>query len=137
MTLTDTQFIEQFENKTLNPVHFNHRGHLRLVWLYLNEFELETAIQKTANGINDYATSLGATDKFHHTVTEAVVRIANERILSQNPVDFDSFLTQNNDIVSDLIQVLNQYYTPERLQSSEARISFLPPDLRPLEKVTL
>ncbi len=136
MTLTDSQFIEQFENTSLNPAYFNHRGHLRLVWLYLNQYDLTQAIEKTADGINAYANSLGASDKYHHTVTEAVVKIANERIIEQQPTDFDCFLTENHDIVTDLIGVLNSYYSPERLQSKEARTTFVEPDIRPLAGIT-
>ena len=80
MTINDSDFLQQFEDHTLDPSHFDHLGHLRLAWLYLNRYELELAIDKVTNGISGYAASLGATDKFQHTLTEALVRNMADRI---------------------------------------------------------
>ncbi len=90
MKLSDKEFIEAFEDQSLQPELFNHYGHLRLGWLYLKAYPLDIAIEKTVSGISAYASSLGATDKFQHTLTEAIIRIMAVR-MKQKP--FDSFVS--------------------------------------------
>ena len=133
MTITDEQFLEQFENQTLNPELFDHLGHLRLAWLYLNQHRLEIAIEKVTNGISTYASSLGASDKFQHTLTEAIVRIMANRFNSGNEDTFEAFLATNTDLVDDIWSVVNVHYSDERLNSDSARASFVSPDLLPIE----
>jgi hypothetical protein len=82
MTINYSDFLKTFENKELDPSSFDRLGHLRLAWLYLNNCKIEAAIDKVANGISDYATSLGATDKFQYTLTEAIVRGMANRLES-------------------------------------------------------
>ncbi len=78
--LNDATFIAQFENQTLSSAHFNHIGHLRLAWLYLERYPLEQAISLVCGGIKAYAESLGASTKFHFTITNAIVRIMAMRM---------------------------------------------------------
>ena len=46
MPLSDADFIDQFERKILSPEHFNHIGHLRLAWLYLQKNSLTNAVKR-------------------------------------------------------------------------------------------
>jgi hypothetical protein len=133
MTITDEKFLEQFENQNLKPELFDHYGHLRLAWLYLNEYPLETAIEKVTNGISTYASSLGATDKFQHTLTEAIVRIMANRLNSGNEDSFEAYLATNRDLFDDILSVVKVHYSGERLNSDSARASFVAPDLRPFD----
>ena len=43
MSISHQQFLEQFENQTLDPNYFDHRGHIRLAWLYLNDATFDQA----------------------------------------------------------------------------------------------
>ena len=129
MQLENSEFIEQFENQTLDPAHFNHVGHLRLCWLYLQKYELETAVEKTCTGIQRYAQSLGANDKFHRTTTEFLVRLVGLRVNRQPCDSFDAFLESNQDLVNDAQAVLSQFYSTSLLSSKDARLNYLQPDL--------
>jgi hypothetical protein len=133
VTLSDGQFIEQFESLELDPEHFDHLGHLRLAWLYLRRYPLAEAIERTTSGIETYADSLGATDKFRHTLTEAVVRIMAQRMAVGQADTLDDFLADNPDLLQDLPGVLATHYSPETLRSEAARHGFVPPDRSPLE----
>ena len=133
MTITDEKFLAQFESQTLNPELFDHYGHLRLAWLYLNKYPLETAIDKVTNGIATYASSLGATDKFQHTLTEAIVRIMANRLNCSNEDSLKAFLVTNQDLVDDICSVVKLHYSDERLNSDAARTSFVAPDLLPFD----
>lgn len=126
--ISDQAFIAQFENLTLDPVYFDHVGHLRLTWLYLNQYALDVSIQKVCKGINAYATHLGAPDKFHVTITQAMVRLVAARMQPQER-SWQYFLANNQDIVENALSVLCRDYTKERLLSEEARHVWLEPDL--------
>lgn len=82
--ITDETFLQQFEKLTLDSKHFNHIGHIRLAWLYICQYGLESAMEKTFVGIPAYAGNLGASDKFHATITDAIVRIIAKRMSAGN-----------------------------------------------------
>lgn len=128
MSLPDVDFIAQFEQKILPSEDFNHIGHIRLAWLYLQQHELTDAIVKTTTGIQAYAIHLGAKDKFHHTITEALVHIIYNRSLKQANTHFSDFLLANQDLVNDAKAVIQQYYSAEVLTSIEAKKYFVKPD---------
>jgi hypothetical protein len=129
-TISDEQFIKQFEDLTLDKDYFNHVGHLRISWLYLHKFELEIAISLVCNGIQYYATHLGAKQKFHLTITDSLVRIMAKRNNEKKSKSWLSFLAENNDLVEDSMAVLMQYFTKERLLSEQARMILISPDLK-------
>lgn len=131
MSISDSEFLNQFEALTLDPKYFSHNGHLRLAWLYLNSSDLNEAIDKVTTGISNYANSLGATDKFQHTLTEAIVRIMAMRIEKHPTNSFASFLQANPDLVKDIWGVVGTYYSSETLNSEQAKKQFVEPDLKP------
>lgn len=131
MKLTDNEFIRQFEQHTLNPEEFNHIGHLRIAWLYLTQYEFKDALEKVTNGIASYAKSLGATDKFQYTLTQAIVYIMAPRMTNTKELEFSDFLNRNCDLVESLPNLLAMHYSSERLNSRDAKTMFLPPDIKP------
>lgn len=130
--LDDRTFLTQFENQTLDPVHFDHIGHLRLAWLYLNSQDVEDAVQAVCTGIDAYASSLGAHTKFHLTITDALVRIMAQRLEQRPGKSWADFLEDNNDLVRDAVGVLSKHFSRELLFSETARTTLVKPDLRPL-----
>lgn len=132
MHVSDDEFLKAFESHTLPESEFSHRGHLRLAWLYLQRCPLEEAIRRTAVGISAYAASLGAEGKFHHTLTEAIVRIMHVRMKQARTLEFDEFLTKNPDLIENMKEILLFHYSEERLNSPEAKRSFMEPDIRAL-----
>lgn len=129
--LSDGDFLAQFEAQTLDKVYFNHLGHLRLAWLYLQAHDTDTAVSQVCLGIQAYATSLGATDKFHMTITNAIVRIMAQRIDELTDKTWCAFLAENTDLVDDAQTVLAQYFSHSRLFSEEAQKTLLMPDRKP------
>ena len=130
--LSDTEFLFQFENQTLNVRHFNHIGHLRLAWLYLNRYDVDTAVKFACAGIQAYSVSLGASRKFHVTITDALVRIMAQRRDIMREKEWELFLVENKDLVEDALSVLDQYFSRALLFSEQARTSLVQPDRKPL-----
>jgi hypothetical protein len=131
--LTDEQFIQEFEQTCLDPKHFNHIGHVRLAWIYLSHYSKVDATQKITQGISRYATSLGAPDKFHMTMTCALIKIISQRRGRDLSLSWDDFCANNEDLINHASRILNQHYSEELLQSEAARSEFLLPDIRPLK----
>lgn len=132
-SLDDKAFLEQFENLTLDSIHFSHTGHLRCAWLYLSSNDLDTALRLICSGIKAYAESLGSTTKFNLTLTDAFVRIMAKRMKQTEAPDWQSFLDHNDDLVSDALSVLSEHFSKELLFSETARTSLVKPDHRPFE----
>ena len=130
--LSDLSFVQQFEALTLDPHYFNHLGHLRLAWLYLERYPLDTAIDRTCTGIKAYAESLGAHDKFNYTITDAIVRIIARRRGSMANPGWADFLSHNKDLIEDALSVLDRHYSRDILFGEQARRGLVLPDRQPI-----
>ena len=129
--LSDEEFIRQFEDLSLQPEHFNHLGHLRIAWLYLSRYGMEQANFLVCRGIKTYAESLGAKDKFHLTITDALVKIIAQR-MSCKTTCWKNFLNKNNDLIEDAKSILLGYFSEELLFSDVARKTLVKSDLKDL-----
>ncbi len=127
--ISDAEFLSQFEAQTLAPKHFSHVGHLRLVWLYLQNNDTQRTTELVCTGIKAYADSLGATDKFHLTISNALVQIMAQRVATLAPKDWDAFLAANSDLVEDAVSVLTKHYSRDLLFSDTARTTLVQPDI--------
>lgn len=130
--ITDETFLKQFESLTLDSKHFNHIGHIRLAWLYINQYGLDLAMEKTFVGIPAYAGSLGASDKFHATITDAIVRIIAKRMATGNEDTWQVFVEHNRDLVGDAVAIINQHYSQDLLDTEQARQEVMLPDIAPI-----
>jgi len=126
----DRTFLTQIENLTLDKIYFDHVGHLRLAWLYLDDYEVDIAVHKACGTIKAYAESLGAKQKFNITITDALIRIIAKRRKGMLDKTWSNFLNSNRDLVEDAFSVLLQYYSKEQLLSEEARLSVVLPDIK-------
>lgn len=115
--MDDQTFASRLEACTLPPEHFNHAGHMRLACLYLAQYPLEEAIARTCATIRAYASHLGAANKYHATITVALVRLLH----AHGPA-----------ALADARAVLALHYSAAALASAAARTRFVPPDLEPL-----
>lgn len=86
-------------------------------------------------GIACYATSLGATDKFQHTLTKAIVYLMVSKIKHNREEDFASFLINNPEFVNCLPALLSEHYSLDRLNSDEAKRKFVEPDIKPFNRL--
>ena len=58
LTISDHDFITQIEKLTLDPAYFDHKGHMRLAWLYVTTETLDIAQQHYADVLSRYATNM-------------------------------------------------------------------------------
>ena len=123
--MDDREFILQFESCTLPPDLFDHRNHVRLAWLYLEEEPLLAALDRFRTSLKRYAGSLGASAKYHETITFAFLFLIHERMQRGGGETFDEFAARNPELFE---KILLRYYREETLASPLAREVFVMPD---------
>lgn len=128
--MNDQSFLQQFEACTLPKEYFTHRGHLRLAFLYLSQCTQDEAINKIIQGIKRYAASLGATQKYHETMTIAWIKLTANAMQQSQAENFEIFY-QSQPALQNSKLIFN-YYSPDLINSGEAKRKWVEPDLRPL-----
>jgi hypothetical protein len=120
----DREFIAALESCTHPSDAFDHRAHVRLAWLYLAEQPLLEALPRFITTLKRYAGSLGASAKYHETITYAFLFLIHERMTGSAATTFDEFAAEHPDLFG---PILRSYYPEETLASSLARTTFILP----------
>ena len=123
--MTDVDFVTAFESCTLPSEAFSHRQHVRLAWLYLREAPLIAALPRFIDSLKRYAASLGASGKYHETITYAFMFLIHERMSRDDADSFEAFADANADLFG---PILARYYSKETLASDIAKRTFVMPD---------
>ena len=126
--VSDSQFLQQFEQATLPAALFDHLGHLRAAFLFLERESVILAQRHFANAIQRYADALGKPEKFHMTITYALLAVMAARQGVQRCPDWSAFIAANPDLLSDARALLLSYYSADMLASDKARQQFVLPD---------
>jgi hypothetical protein len=126
--MTDEEFLNAFNNTTLEPFH--HRDHLRVTFLYLRRFGEQETQARLGPAILRYATARNGAEKYHQTITIAWIRLV--AAASAGAEDFDAMLAAHPELLEKTL--LERYYSPAVLGSPEARATWVEPDREPLNQ---
>jgi hypothetical protein len=89
-----------------------------------------------AAGIRRFANHQGATQKYHHTLTLAWMRlVAAALVETPEGYAFEQFLAAHADLGDK--NVLAKYYSNELMQTNAAREGWVEPDLQPLPELRI
>ncbi|BDX07201.1 hypothetical protein [Planctobacterium marinum] len=124
----ETLFITQLEDCTLPAEQFDHVGHLKLAFLQLQRFEQEVAMQRILDGIKRYATSLGAAQKYHKTLSWFMVKEIAWRMTEQACINWSDFLAANSDLLENSQKLVHRHYSESLLATDWARVNIAEPD---------
>jgi hypothetical protein len=132
----DDDFLRAFEDLSFPADLFRHREHIRVAWLYLKSSDASRAAERMAAGILRFANRHGATQKYHHTLTLAWMRLVAAALV-ETPEDysFEQFIAERPEL-SDK-NLLAKYYSSELLQTAAAREGWVDPDLQPLPSLRI
>ncbi len=128
MTLDDDALLAGFRDATLPA--FTHRDHVRVAWLYLRAWPFEEALGEFCRDLRAFAAARGAHGLFHATITWSFFALIAER--SRPAETFASFAARHPELFRREPSALDDYYTPARLASDEARARFVLPDRVPV-----
>lgn len=129
--VTDADFLAAVEAATWPGEVFRHREHVRLAWLCLRERGFDAGLERVRGLIQRYAAALGATGKYHETLTRAWVELVQSALESTPAAaSFDAFLAERPELRD--AKLLERYYRKETLDSATARAGWVAPDVTPL-----
>ena len=131
MLICGSDLLASLRDGSLPPAEFNHTNHLRAAWLILHDHPLPEAAEEFRAVLQAYVRRLGAEDKFHRTLTDALLYLLRDR-MTQCPGDWPAFQARNPDLFENAKSLLARHYSPVRLDSAEARMRFVEPDREPL-----
>ena len=128
---SDQDFLRAFEELSFPDDRFHHREHIRVAWLYLKSSDASRAAELMSEGLRRFANHHGATQKYHHTLTLAWMRlVAAAMVETPEGYTFEQFITAHPQLED--TSFLGKYYSKEVLQSVAAREAWVEPDLQPL-----
>ena len=118
--------IKEFETAQL--AEFHHQDHIHLAWLYLQKYDLWTALGRFCASLKHLATAHGQAVRYNETMTGASMCIIHERMVKGSVITWAEFAQHNPDLFQWPATILHQYYSAETLASPLAKQTFLFPD---------
>jgi hypothetical protein len=127
----DRDFRSDFEACTVPPSSFTHEAHVRLAYVYLVEHDVEAAVQKLREALLTFIEHNGVpSSKFHETITRAWVLAVRHFMARSTSTSSADFIAKNQELLDSKIMLT--HYSASVLFSSDARASFVEPDLDPI-----
>ena len=125
-SLEDREFLSAFEACELRNTDFHHVDHIRVAWIYLQEFPLLEAIERFTASLKRFAAHHRKPELYHETITWAYLLLIHERM--NDDASFETFRAANPDLFTWKPSILEAYYRAETLWSDRARRAFVMPD---------
>ncbi|WP_163871045.1 hypothetical protein [Myxococcus eversor] len=130
---TDADFLTAVEAATWPGERFRHREHLRLAWLCLRAEGFEGGLSRLRGLIRGYAMALGATGKYHETMTRGWAELVQGAMdAAPGSASLDALLEASPELAD--ARLLASHYQKATLDSAEARAGWVAPDLKPLRQ---
>ncbi|UJR22424.1 hypothetical protein I4U23_025484 [Adineta vaga] len=131
----DIQFLDDFQTGVLPFEQWTHAAHIRMAYLVCKSSRnFDEALAKIRQGIQHFngihASKL--TVGFHETMTQlwtTLVWNATQKCDS-SVSDSNIFLVQNSNLLNS--SLWKEYYSPGLMFSTDAKRSFISPDLKPI-----
>jgi len=127
--LSDTAFEQMFESCKLDPTVFSHEAHLRLAWIHIMKYGLEQAEENIQVQLKNFVKFVGATDKYHETLTIVAVRVVHHFIQQSKANNFKDFIAEFPQLKSEFKRLINSHYSINIFSSQQAKTEFIKPDL--------
>ena len=131
MTADERAALDAFRAGTLSTDAFHHADHVRMAWVYVREYGLESATRQFVDDLERFAVAKGVPGLYHATITHAYLRLLAERAAATPTIVWAEFAAAHPDLLRWKPGVLDVYYSPERLWCEAARTRFLLPDRAP------
>ena len=128
--MTDAEIltlVDRLERCLLAKEEFHHRDHLTVAVVYLYASDLETAMDRMRTSLKRFAAHHGVTGLYHETLT----RFWLQQV--ERSLDRSECLNRSVKAIQEKLNDKNlafAYYSRERIESKEARETWLKPDLK-------
>src|SRR5947199_1949351 len=130
--MTDAEIltlVDRLERCLLGKEAFHHRDHLAVAVAYLYASDRETSMDRMRASLKRFAAHHGVTGLYHETLTRFWLQQVEQRLdrrecLSESVRKAREQLNDKN--------LAFDYYSRERIESQEAKETWLEPDLKEL-----
>jgi hypothetical protein len=127
--MTEHEWMAEFEKCTLPNGSFHHADHVKMAFLYLQEYPPLEALSRFSSALMRFAAAQGKPDLYNETITWGFVLLIRERMArASSPQSWAEFSVSNADLLLWDNNVLKKYYFSETLSSELAKRVFLFPD---------
>ena len=92
--MTDKELMGQIGNCSLDPNLFTLEVMLRMSWILINKFDLETAIKKNCEIKENYYVNALNSNKFNYTLTKAYTEITHHFMKNSSAKTFEKLLKE-------------------------------------------
>lgn len=133
MTLSDSEFTAKFQNCSLDPSMFDHKAHLRLVWLLIEKHGIQQARIDIQSQIQNFVKHVGAEEKYHKTLTITAIEIVNHFMAKKETNTFNEFISEFPKLKDNFRELIEQHYSYDIFKSAKAKNEYLEPDLVPFK----
>jgi hypothetical protein len=128
--MTDAEIltlVDRLERCLPAKEDFHHRDHLTVAVVYLYSADLETAMNRMRASLKRFAAHHGVTGFYHETLTRFWLMQVNQRLNRSQSLEIS--VRKVHSQLSGKNLAFN-YYSRERLDSQEARETWMKPDLK-------
>jgi hypothetical protein len=133
MTLDGHALLAGLADGSLPPAAFGHAAHVHAAWQCLRDAaNPEQGEARFRSLLRTYVARVGAAAKYHETVTVALLRLIEARRRAMPHADWPAFAAAHAELFAHARAVLATHYSAARLDSTEARATFVAPDLAAL-----
>ncbi|NND94362.1 MAG: hypothetical protein HKN45_05810 [Flavobacteriales bacterium] len=130
----DSDFEKLFETAQLDPSLFSHEAHLRLAWIHVTKYGVETACSNLRKQLQAYVTRLGESDKYNDTVTLACTQAVDHFVNRSKSRNFSDFIEEFPILKTNMKELLEQHYSIDIFKSETARKNYVSPDLQDFDQ---
>ena len=127
-----TDLFTKFQLAEVVPGEFKHPHHLAVALVLVSRYPAAEAMLLMREGLHRILARHGL-DAYHETVTQFWIQYVAAFLARSG--DGRSIHERANELAHPRhnSRVINEYYSKERLDSPEAKATFLPPDLKSLD----
>lgn len=129
-------FLAAFEGCTLPKSEWTHAAHLVTGACYVHKMGREAALQKMRECVRRYNLSVGGqnteTSGYHETITILWVRLLDGLLRENLPIERAPFAALAVSRFGERRDIFREYYDFDLISSTEARLNWLEPSLKPL-----
>jgi hypothetical protein len=128
--MTDAEIltlVDRLERCLLGKEAFHHRDHLAVAVAYLYTSNLETSMDRMRSSLKRFAAHHGVTGLYHETLTRFWLQQVEQRL--DRSQCLEQSVRRTHEQLSDKNLVFG-YYSRERIESKEAKETWLKPDLK-------
>ena len=138
MEFSIEKLVAAFNSRTLPKQEWTHHAHLKVGLWYLLHYSPNESLVRLRQGIKQYNVACGVentdTQGYHETITRFYIGIIAKFLQqTKRSQDIDKLADELINNYGDK-SLLLEYYSRDKLFSTEARLQWVKPDLKPFDE---